>query len=326
MKRILTFALILCIMSTMIVPVFASDNNVSEVATLAPSASSETAMPKLSSVADSLLMVENTMNDSIRREWVANTKLMLESSYDQQIAQICEDQNYITFWFEPNTSALHIQPVNDEILDAEPECVDGQLLKIAYIKPESVYAGSNMNTKIEYWWGWADGYVHIDSSPSVGTAFNVASTVILALLSNKTTTLTSILLSGLQLSASEFISAYGSQRPVRGETFANYYYMNKIAYAYVNGSWLPGCEIGSRRGFNGSLSGYRTDAGQWIMDGWKRPDDGVPESDPRNYDSIDKKKHFDDDSWMINQAITYYTVPDTELYADIYASVFNKLK
>lgn len=135
-------------------------------------------------------------------------------------------------------------------------------MKVEYLKPESSYASSDMSTKNEYWWGWSDGLVRLDSSPSVGTAFNIASTVALSCLAGKTKTLLSIILSAFQLTTSEFIPLYGSQRPVKGETYANYYYQNNIAYAYVQGYWLPGCEIGSLRGFDGSLAGYKTNAGQ----------------------------------------------------------------
>lgn len=61
------------------------------------------------------------------------------------------------------------------------------------------------------------------------------------------------------------------------------------------------------------------------MNKWNQPKVGSPENNPTNYDSIEKKKHFNDNQWMINQAIKYYTVNDTELYADIYATVFKKL-
>lgn len=61
------------------------------------------------------------------------------------------------------------------------------------------------------------------------------------------------------------------------------------------------------------------------MDEWNQPKVGSPEDNPINDDSHEKKRHFDDNQWMINQAITYFTVYDTELYVDVFASVFKKL-
>ena len=40
---------------------------------------------------------------------------------------------------------------------------------------------------------------------------------------------------------------------------------------------------------------------------------------------VDKKNHFDDNQWMMNRAIEYYTTFDAEKYIDIFANVYNTL-
>lgn len=325
MKKAISLLLTICVASTLVTPAFASDNlSTAEVNDCVQRFSTEQPMPMMpdeTSLQSYIAGKETSSASLARATWKENTANYLENFYSQDIVRVKENENYITFWFDG-----HDNTVNSlSLLEEEPQSVAGQIMKVEYLKPESSYSSSAMSTKIEYWWGWSDGLVRLDSSSSAGTAFNVASTVALTCLSGKTKTLLSIVLSAFQLNTSEFISRYGSTRPVKGETYANYYYQNKIAYAYVYGSWLPGCEIGSRRGFNGSLAGYKTNAGQWIMNKWNQPKVGSPENNPTNYDSIEKKKHFNDNQWMINQAIKYYTVNDTELYADIYATVFKKL-
>ena len=325
MKKLLSLLLVICLAGMPVIPAFASEPPAStEINNCAQKYSAEQPMPTMSydtSLQSYNAETKTALTSLSRSTWIEDTANYLEDFYCQDIIRVEEDENYITFWFDWDYNAAK----SLRFLEEEPKSVDGQIMKVEYLKPESSYALSNMSTKIEYWWGWSDGLVQLDASSALGTAFNVASTVLLTCLGGGGVTLQSIILSGFQLSISEFISIYGSTRPVRGATYANYYYQNKIAYAYVYGSWLPGCEIGSRRGFDGSLAGYKTDAGQWIMNRWNQPKVGLPENNPTNYDAIDKKMHFDDNQWMINQAITYYTVSDTELYVDIFASVFNKL-
>lgn len=266
-----------------------------------------------------------------RRNWIAETTVYLESLYEQAVCNVQETPDYIVFWFDSDAELNDYSsfPLFDKAsvntIEKETEGVQGYVLKVEYLKPESSLTKSSLETKIVYMWGWSNGLIRLDASPSAGTVFNVSSSVMLMALAFQLTPLQSIVLTAFQMTASEFISAYGASRPVRGETYANYYYQNKIACAYVQGAWLPGCEIGSRRGFNGSLAGYKTDAGQWVMDKWKMPKIGYPENNPTNYESIEKKSHFDDNAWMMNYAVTYYTVYDTESYIDIYQNVYNTL-
>lgn len=216
-------------------------------------------------------------------------------------------------------------PLGQIISESTIPNINGEILKVEYLKPESSLASSTLSTKIVYMWGWSDGLIRVDSSPDAGVAFNSASSIALAYFGKQLGTLRSIVLTCFQLTASDFISLYGETRLVRGETYENCYYQNKIACAYVNGNWLPGCEIGSRRLFHGSLAGYKTNAGQWIMDKWTQPQVGRPENNPTNYNDIQKKNHFDDNQWMMNRAIEYYTTFDAEKYIDIFANVYNTL-
>lgn len=43
---------------------------------------------------------------------------------------------------------------------------------------------------------------------------------------------------------------------------------------------------------------------------------------PTNYDRIEKKPNFDNDSWIINKAISCYK-NDEGVYSNIYMTVFN---
>lgn len=295
--------------------------------------STESPMPAISNaeLSQATDLSTNTRSLASRHNWITETTVYLESLYEQDVCNVQETSDYIVFWFDADAelkdysrfSLSNTMPV--DMIEKKTEGVQGYVLKVEYLKPESSLAESSLDTKIVYMWGWSDGLVRLDASPSAGTAFNVSSSVMLMALAFKLETLQSIILTGFQMTISEFISAYGASRPVKGETYANYYYQNKIACAYVQGAWLPGCEIGSRRGFNGSLAGYKTDAGQWIMDRWTMPKVGRPENNPTNYDSIENKNHFDDNAWMMNYAVTYYTVYDTESYIDIYQNVYNTL-
>lgn len=294
--------------------------------------STESPMPTISNGRESTATSNSdTLYMPSRQTWVKETTTYLESLYNQNVCNIQETTDYIVFWFDSDVELNDYSqsPLSNNsstvVAEGESRGVEGYVLKVMYLKPESTLTESSFNTKIVYMWGWSDGLIQLDASPLAGTAFNVSSTVLLSILAYSVTPLQSIVLSAFQMTVSEFISMYGASRPVRGVTYANYYYQNKIAYAYVQGMWLPGCEIGSRRGFNGSLAGYKTNAGQWIMNKWNQPRVGQPENNPTNYESIEKKNHFDDNAWMMNYAITYYTVYDTDEYIDIYENVYNTL-
>ena len=298
--------------------------NVADASTIAAPYSAEEPMPVLSRTYSS------TSKSYLSREvWIEDTTEYLETFYGQSVSNVSEDENYITFYFSSNNSSDKAERyLNKPALELSKESVpniNGEILKVEYLKPESSLASSTLSTKIVYMWGWSDGLIRVDSSPDAGVAFNSASSIALAYFGKQLGTLRSIVLTCFQLTASDFISLYGETRLVRGETYENCYYQNKIACAYVNGNWLPGCEIGSRRLFHGSLAGYKTNAGQWIMDKWTQPQVGRPENNPTNYNDIQKKNHFDDNQWMMNRAIEYYTTVDAEKYIDIFANVYNTL-
>lgn len=290
---------------------------------------SETAMPQ---IAQPYSLSKETITSPSRAQWVEDTAKYLENVYDQPFSHTEESEDFITFYFDTQESAetnqlsISAEDLSDKEVydDQEIPYYDDQVYMVQYVKPESALASTTYSTKFVYYWGWAEKYQLLDSSPSAGTIFNISSSVLLMALAGAVTPLQSVILTAFQMTTSEFISAYGSYVSVLGKTYANYYFMNKYAYVLVNGTWLPGCVVGSRRGFNYCSGGYITSGGQTV---WTEITGkvGYPDNNPTNYDTLDKKPHYDDNTWLINKAIEYYTVYDTSLYSDIYGTALNKL-
>ena len=289
----------------------------------------ETAMPQ---IVQPYGLSQEALVSPARAQWVQDTAKYLENVYEQPFSHIEESEDFITFYFDvqenSETNQLSISPEeldNKEVYDdQEVPYYDDQVYMVQYVKPESALASTTYSTKFVYYWGWAEKYQLLDSSPSAGTIFNVSSSVMLMALAGAVTPLQSVVLTAFQMTISEFISAYSSSVSVLGKTYANYYFMNKYAYVLVNGTWLPGCVVGSRRGFNYCSGGYVTSGGQTV---WTEITGkvGYPDNNPTNYDTLDKKPHYDDNTWLINKAIEYFTVYDTSLYNDIYGTALNKL-
>ena len=89
--------------------------------------------------------------------------------------------------------------------------------------------------------------------------------------------------------------------------------------------WKLRCDIVRLEPIPNIIYANISNAGQWIMDKWTQPQVGRPENNPTNYNDIQKKNHFDDNQWMMNRAIEYYTTFDAEKYIDIFANVYNTL-
>ena len=268
---------------------------------------------------------ENTLALSERKNWANATTMALELTYNQEVATIIETADAIIFEFVPPDEKTISLQTAEKTYESEEEmgALDWQIEAIEYVKPESAKASSTLQTRFVYYWAWSDGKFKIDETPSAGTQFNRAAAVSVTVAGYFANSLQGLVLSALQFTAAEFISMYDATRPIKATTYVNYYYYNKGVEVYVNGKWVLGCLVGSRRGFSIYDAGVKSDSGQFIFT--QVQNIGRPATNPTNYDSIEKKLNFDNNTWMINSAIEYYTVFDTPFPGNVFASAGNKV-
>ncbi|MCQ4925282.1 hypothetical protein NE686_19415 [Tissierella carlieri] len=233
------------------------------------------------------------------KNWKLSTKQILEKAYNQKVINIKEDDNYITFEYDYDTSLL------------EP-----QLLKTEYLKPSSNLANSNIPTKINYAWGWSDGYFKGDSKSGLWSAVKTVVIAIPGMVGKTVANIFSLVL-GI---GDAYLSA---NTPVTCETSVKYYYLNKIGYVQdqVFGYWLPYCYVGSRRGFVRYIGVVKDSSGQPITQKVSEKT-GSPSNNPTNYDTIEKKSNFDNNTWIVNKAISQYQYDDG-VYSDIFGTGLN---
>lgn len=160
MRRIVTLLLSTCLVLSLSVPAFAntkeeemskhaSDNTLSKYGI----ATQEDAMPLISefSLHCAQSFGNTTLDLPARAKWVADTSAVLEDAYDQNVIDVVEDSDYIIFYYDYDESKLE----------------DGQLLLTKYLKPESSLGlQASLNTKMNYAWGWSQGYSYKNNQKS----------------------------------------------------------------------------------------------------------------------------------------------------------------
>lgn len=119
--------------------------NVADASTIAAPYSAEEPMPVLSRTYSS------TSKSYLSREvWIEDTTEYLETFYGQSVSNVSEDENYITFYFSSNNSSDRAERyLNKPALELSKESVpniNGEILKVEYLKPESSLASSTLST------------------------------------------------------------------------------------------------------------------------------------------------------------------------------------
>lgn len=254
-----------------------------------------TSEPAMPTVGVSTRAAGDTMSSNARALWCDETASYLESVYGQEVVDIYETPDAITFEFD---AAEELDPT------------EAHVLKVEYIKPEAI--SSSYQTKLTYMWGWTEDYYMLDSAEGQwGTVKDALITI--AGLSSKLS-VASMVASILNLPLSMFYST----QPVKAESTAKYYFLNKVGQLKdpTTGIWGPYAYVGSRRDFMRCLIMEYDEYGQPITLGVEETI-GVPSNNPTNYDAIQKKANFDNDTWIINRAISAYE-NDTTAYRAVY--------
>ena len=306
MKKILLIVMIM-LLAFPFTNIFAEEENILVITDVT---TNEDPMPKLSSRnAQSSL---ETRFYPTRQVWLEKTININESSYKQKVIDVIEDENFISLLFENDDTIYEFKELTKENL----EYTEQKVYKIDYIKPESTLYGSGYSSKIVQYYGWLNGYITIGSSSGV-----VQSIMNLTI---SYTPITSKLVSwvlGESIGAS--FSTIDKVKRVTAETKNTYYYLNKSCQLYVNGSWIPMLLIGSRRTLAWSWSSIPDEYGAPIIhqNGPKIPNNS---QNPTNYDSIEKKNNFDNNTWILNKSIECYE-NGSGSYSDIYGLASNIL-
>ncbi len=323
-KKIIVCVVVSLMIMSSIMPAYASSGNQLPHMTAIPTEQAnflnivthEKAMPILPS---SYLKAESsTLKNSTRAAWINSTKDILEKAYGQKIRSVEEDTNVIRFLYETTDVVIP-----DQVLDADDlSCTKPQLLMTEYAKPESQLAmqglasTNSISTKINYYYDWSNGYYKMSSgvAKTLSEAYNVSMLIAAGVLSN----LQAVVLTVATISGDSVMSSM----PVSGETYVKYYYLNKISYGLSGTAWLPWVTVGSRRSFSRKTSVYYDAYGQPTSEFTEV--NGVPSNNPTNYQAIEKKAHFDDDTWITNQTIQLQTSGGTP-YWDCYGVALTPL-
>lgn len=244
----------------------------------------------------------NTLSISSRAKWAEETADILEEAYAQEVVAISEDADYIIFEYNYDDTKLE----------------EGQLLLTKYLKPESNLAGkSSINTKLNYAWGWAQGYSYKNDQKSA--MYNATGGLFLTLFSDAVMTLPLSTVISSAISALNFTADYS--KAITVTDWVKFYYCNKIGYVQDPnyGYWLPYAYVGERRGFNKVDSIIYDYAGQPHTKGYME-EDGIPANNPTNSRKVQKKSNYDNDAWIINKALTQYQ-NDDGVYSNIFETV-----
>lgn len=307
MKRLISFVLCLVTVFTLVLPAFALEpgNSTSALDTAAPSTiydipTTEAAMP---SAMTNAYIKNSTRLSTSRAAWIDDTTEILEEAYHQEVASVTEDENYIVFHYKCDEQKLE----------------EGQLLVTKYLKPESTLASTaNIATKLNYAWGWDSGYYFVNSSKKAKN-YQYACSIFLPLFVDKAFEYSLGTLLNMAVDILGINADYSKE--ITAEDTVKFYYCNKIGCVQDTafGYWLPYAYVGERRAFNKVQVVYYDDAGQPTT-GVPVERYGEPSKNPTNYDKIEKKTHYDDDSWIINKALVQYQ-NDDGVYSDIYQTV-----
>lgn len=246
--------------------------------------------------------VEDTLVYEPRSTWVEETSVILEDAYSQEIKSVNEDQDYIIFEFAP-----------PEHIARNVSYID----RVEYVKPESQLSTSSYSRKITYMYGWGDGYYPIQQES--GTWDTVKNILISAAGFNNKITIAQFILSFAPLYKPEDL---GPGDPIDATCTAQYYYQNKVGQIKnpETGTWEEQVYVGSQRTFYRTIVEREDEYGRWETIGFHEASDeeiGDP-ANPSGYDKIEFKAHFQDNSWILDQAETIFAA-HLMPYIDVFA-------
>lgn len=242
-----------------------------------------------------------------RSDWIEKVKEINESTYDQKISNVLEDEDYIIFEFEMNEESKYKKVVIDNI-----EYVNVQIDKIMYLKPESrlyVTSSKSTSTKIVEYYGWSSGYsLYKKKSGQFGSIINL----LIGYIPTQSVFVSWV----LSEAVGDLYDSIVDSASVEAKTFNKYYYRNRCGCVYnsIASAWLPIAQVGERRTFGLCFGSVPNEYGEPIP--VYGPETNANNStNPTNYHGREKKSHYDDTSWIINKAIE---TQSTGGYADIY--------
>lgn len=263
------------------------------------------------------LVISGTSKFSIaknnsRQSWVEEVTEILEVATNQTIERIVETENYISLYFEVVEMESSKKTLDPSNLDLTKPIIT----VVHYLKPESkllesstTSTTSSYQTRIYEYYKWSNGYYKIGSKSGV---FNTISNVLIAYSPIVSKTVQAI----LGEVASYFINAVDKSKTVTAETYNKYYYHNKVGQVYNNKIWMSTAYVGSRRTFIKVWSTYFDKAGQPKSINYEN--NGYPSSNPTNYNSIEKKSYYDNNTWIMNRAIQALN-PNSGIHINVYA-------
>jgi hypothetical protein len=221
--------------------------------------------------------------------WIDSVIRINETAYNQKVNRWYEDENFVTLEFSENETRFQ-NTVNESDQD---DVTEFQIHKIEYLKPNATIAKTTYATKIIYYYAWSTGYYLMDRKS--GTSF-IAIANLLMTYTNTSSKLVSWVISEATGIAFNQID---QSRPITAETKNKYFYLNKTGAVYISGVWLPRVYIGSRRAFAWSWTlSYSKYGEPLVHENGPKNGIGMP---PSNYDSIEKKNHYDDETWILNE-------------------------
>lgn len=188
-----------------------------------------------------------------------------------------------------------------------------QIDRILYLKPESTIlsqseispsstiisdpGGTNGSTKIVEYYGWSNGYVRYSGKTGI---FKSVINLWIAYVPTATKLGSWILGEAL----GSLYNSFEKNKTITAESYNKYYYKNKAGCVYSKASkgWLPIAYVGERRSFGWAWGTYKNAYGEPIIKKAKTKNSNNSKN-PTNYDSREKKAHYDDNSWIIKKAI-----------------------
>lgn len=291
MKKILSIFLAVALLANMTIPAFAveegedkfkENSSIDDFLT-----TDEGSMPLLSNEEMQTCSINvATLNDPVRAAWAEATAETLEEAYSQEVLSITETENFVVFTFEdPEEVVSNV----------------GYISKVEYTKPESLAVSSNYETKITYMYGWMDDYYSLEKKSGLWSAIKDTLVTVAGYIGPLKISAFAFTVLGI---ASNF---FNGPEVVKAENTGQYYILNKIGQvrSEVTGLWGQWAYVGSRRTFYRTLLEKEVSPGYWNTLGVKETIADNP-NNPSNADTEEKKDNFDNNTWIINKAISAY--------------------
>lgn len=291
MKKLLSVCLAIVLLANMTIPAFAVEAGEDTFQQSSPVddflTTDEAAMPHLSNEeTQTYSQTAVTLNTPARAAWAEATAATLEEAYSQEVRSVTETEDFVVFTFE--------EP--DEVVSNV-----GYISKVEYTKPESLAVTSDYETKITYMYGWLDGYYSLEEKSGTWSAIKDTLLTVAGFVDQLTIYLFAIDVLGI---ASNFFTG---PELVKAENTAQYYVLNKIGQVKneVTGLWQQWAYVGSRRSFYRTLLEKEVSTNYWNTLGVEETIANNT-NNPTNADKVEKKTNFDNDTWIINKAISAY--------------------